>query len=125
MNDKQMEVLFFQLYNAKNEVEIENIISKDIILSNNKNWQPYGGNQNNFGTFENQQNNPIPALVEKITNAIDACLVKKCEEKFIDPKSSEAPQNMYQAVEQFFSIKDCNINDLTNNERRSIAENIS
>lgn len=124
MNDKQMEVLFFQLYNAKNEVEIENIISKDIILSNNKNWQPYGGNQNNFGTFENQQNNPIPALVEKITNAIDACLVKKCEEKFIDPKSSEAPQNMYQAVEQFFSIKDCNINDLTNNERRSIAENI-
>ena len=124
MNDEQMEVLFFQLYNAKNEVEIESIISKDIILSNNKNWQPYGGNQNNFGTFENQQNNPVPALVEKITNSIDACLIKKCEEKCIDPKSSEAPQNMYQAVEQFFGIKDCNINDLTNNERRSIAENI-
>ena len=37
------------------------------------------------GTFENQQNHPVPALVEKITNSIDACLIKKCEEKDIDP----------------------------------------
>ena len=40
------------------------------------NWKPYGNNPGNFGTFENQQNNPIPALVEKITNSKSpgACL---------------------------------------------------
>ena len=124
MNDKQREALFFQLYNAKNEAEVESIISKDAILNDNKNWQPYGGNQNNFGTFENQQNHPVPALVEKITNSIDACLIKKCEEKDIDPKSSEAPQSMYQAVEKLYGIKNCNINDLTNDERRAIAQDI-
>ena len=40
MNDKQREALFFQLYNAKNEAEVESIISKDAIFNDNKNWQP-------------------------------------------------------------------------------------
>ncbi len=119
-----MEALFFQLYNAKNEVAVDKIISQNTILNDNQNWQPYGGSQNNFGTFENQQNHPVPALVEKITNSIDACLIRKCEEQGIDPKSNKAPKSMYQAVEVFYGIKDCNINDLTHNERRAIAENI-
>lgn len=124
MKDEQMEQLFFQLYNAKNEAELEKVISGNKILSDDKNWKPYGGNRNNFGTFENQQNHPIPALVEKITNSIDACLIKKCEEKGINPESNKAPKSMYQAVENFYGIKNGNINNLTNVERRSIAENI-
>ncbi|WP_208608084.1 hypothetical protein, partial [Psychrobacter piechaudii] len=85
---------------------------------------PYGGNKNNFGTFENQQNHPIPALVEKITNSIDACLMKKCYEYDVDPISKDAPKTMYEAVEKFYGIKDCNMNDLTDKERRAIAEDI-
>ena len=41
----------------------------------NRNWKPYGGNKGNFGTFESQQYHPVPALIEKITNSIDATLI--------------------------------------------------
>ena len=124
MNNSQMEQLFFQLLNAQNEIEVEEIISNNDYLKKNDNWKPYGGNRNNFGTFENQQNHPIPALVEKITNSIDACLMKRCHENDVDPVSSDAPNTMYEAVQRFYGIKDCNINDLTDKERREIAEEI-
>ena len=124
MNDKEKRALFFDLYNAENENELEKIIINSSLLSDESNWKPYGGNRNNFGTFENQQNNPIPALVEKITNSIDACLLKKCAEENINPESDYAPKTMYEAVERFYSIKDGNMNDLTDKDRRSIAEDI-
>lgn len=124
MKDIQVKELFFKLFNCKNEAEVEQIILNDDILKNNANWKPYGGNKNNFGTFENQQNHPIPALVEKITNSIDACLMKKCYEYDVDPISKDAPKTMYEAVEKFYGIKDCNMNDLTDKERRAIAEDI-
>lgn len=124
MKEQKIKDLFFALLNANNEHEVEKIIIRNEVLKDNNNWKPYGGNQNNFGTFENQQNHPIPALVEKITNSIDACLMKKCYESNIDPASNDAPSTMYEAVERFYGIKDCNMNDLTDKERRSIAEDI-
>jgi len=124
MSEEQMKQLFFQLFNAQNEKEVEELISSNSYLKDNDNWKPYGGNRNNFGTFENQQNNPIPALVEKITNSIDACLMKKCAENGVNPQSKAAPKTMYQAVENFYDIKDCNLNDLTDKHRRLIAEDI-
>ena len=66
------------------------------------NWQPLGGNDNNYGIVENQQANPVAALIEKITNSIDAVLTKKCLKAGIDPKSKDAPQSMEKAKETFF-----------------------
>jgi hypothetical protein len=40
-----------------------------------------------FGIVRNQQSNPIVALVEKVTNSIDAVLMKRCYEEGIDPSS--------------------------------------
>ena len=59
--------------------------------------------ENTFGVIENQQASPIPALVEKITNSIDAVLMKGCLQHSIDPKSVEkAPKSMAEAVDRFF-----------------------
>ena len=55
-----------------------------------------------FGIVRNQQSNPIAALVEKVTNSIDAVLVRKCFEAGIEPKSSEAPKSMEEAIKKFF-----------------------
>ena len=66
------------------------------------NWKPLGGNENNFGVIENQQASPVAALIEKITNSIDAILLRKCLEAGIDPKSPDAPQNMDEAISTFF-----------------------
>lgn len=119
-----MKKLFWQLYNANSEKEINTIISENKFLSNLENWKPYGNSEGNFGTFEGQQNNPIPALIEKITNSIDATLIKDCKLAGIDPKSKDAPKTMNEAVENFYEVPNGEIGELTNKERRAIAENI-
>ncbi|WP_417351235.1 hypothetical protein [Flavobacterium alkalisoli] len=119
-----MEKLFWMLYNSHNEKEISTIIDTNPIFQNPKNWKPYGNNKGNFGTFESQQNHPVPALIEKITNSIDAILIKECKLKGIDPKSPEAPNSMTRAVELFYNVPDGEIGELTEKQRRELAENI-
>ena len=51
---------------------------------------------------ENQQASPIPALIEKITNGIDAILMRRCLEEGTDPRSEEAPRSIESAVGRFF-----------------------
>ncbi len=119
-----MEKIFWELYNADSESEVEKIIKKHKAFQDTENWKPYGGNKGNFGTFESQQNHPVPALIEKITNSIDATLIKECKLKGLDPKSNEAPKSMSEAVELFYGVKNGEIGELTNSERRELAENI-
>lgn len=119
-----METLFWDLYNSHDENEITKIISENAIFENSENWRPYGDNKGNFGTFESQQNHPVPALIEKITNSIDAILIKECKLKGLDPKSKEAPNSMKKAVELFYDVKDGEIGELDPKSRRELAENI-
>jgi hypothetical protein len=65
-------------------------------------WGPLGANESNFGIIENQQSSPIAALIEKITNSIDAILLRRCLEQGIDPKSTAAPAAMAEAIDRFF-----------------------
>ncbi len=65
-------------------------------------WHPLDGNESNFGIIENQQSSPIAALIEKITNSIDAILMRKCYEAGIDPKAASAPRSMEDAIQTFF-----------------------
>ena len=110
------ERLFWRMFNAESEQILHQILSTDSILKNPGNWFPYGGSdkndRGNFGTFENQQSNPVPALIEKVTNSIDSLLLKKCRLAHIDPKSDKAPQDMGAAVERFFNIKNGDFSDL-------------
>lgn len=79
--------------------------SVDVALSQSRlviSWAPLGANESNFGVIENQQSSPVAALIEKITNSIDAILLRKCLEVAIDPRSAAAPATMGEAVERFF-----------------------
>ncbi len=117
-----MEKLFWELYNSETESEVKKVLKKYPDLFRNENWKPYGGNTGNFGTFESQQNNPIPALIEKITNSIDATLIAQSLLKKIDPKSDKAPKSMQEAVELFYNVRKGEIGELSNIERRELAE---
>ena len=97
-----MRQLFDQLYSAQTELELDKIINTHYDIFKPENWHPLGGSENYFGVIENQQAAPIAALIEKITNSIDAVLMKKCLEAGIDPKSSEAPKSMDEARTTFF-----------------------
>lgn len=94
--------VFNELYFAKTEKHVDIVIANYPDIFNPKNWHPLGRNENNFGVIENQQSTPIAALIEKITNSIDAVLMKKCFEAGINPKSSHAPKSMEEARERFF-----------------------
>ena len=97
-----MRELFNKLYFAQIEEDVDKIIDTHPDIFKPENWLPLGKNENNFGVIENQQSTPIAALIEKITNAIDAVLMKKCLEAGIDPKSNSAPQSMEEAKIEFF-----------------------
>lgn len=73
-------------------------------------WSPLGGNENNFGVIENQQASPIAALIEKVTNSIDAILMRRCLELGITPKGKNAPDSMHAAIETFFPTEHKNWN---------------
>ena len=94
--------LFEELYNAKNEHQVDDVLERYRDLLGAENWYPLGGNESNFGVIENQQSNPVAALVEKLTNSIDAVLTRRCLEEGIDPKSPAAPQSVNAAVDRFF-----------------------
>ena len=94
--------LFFYLYKAPVEADVEKVLARCSLLNSPANWRPYGGNESNFGVVENQQASPIPALIEKITNGIDAILMRRCIEEGIDPRSEEAPRTIEDGVSRFF-----------------------
>lgn len=94
--------LFLNLYNAVTEEELHEIIVNYPEIFDNKNWVPIGHNESNYGIIENQQSNPIAALVEKVTNSMDALLTKKCLEAGISPESDEAPKSMDEAIKKFY-----------------------
>lgn len=98
-----MKELFNKLYFAQTEEAVDKIVNAHPDLFKSENWSPLGGNENNFGVIENQQSTPIAALIEKITNSIDAILMKKCLEADIDPKSDSAPRSMEEAKVKFFA----------------------
>ena len=98
-----MKQLFKELYFAQTEDAVDRVIKNHPDIFKQENWYPLGGNENNFGVIENQQSTPIAALIEKITNSIDAVLMKKCLEAGIDPKSERAPQSMEEAKAKFFA----------------------
>jgi len=102
MNNLETRELFNKLYFAPTENDVEKIVSGNHDVFIQENWHPLGKNYSNFGVIENQQSNPIAALIEKLTNSIDAILTKRCYEENIDPRSAEAPKSMDEALKLFF-----------------------
>jgi len=115
-----IKALFLQLYKSANENDVSKILEK-LIKEKSVGWHPYGDNESFFGVIENQQASAIPALVEKLTNSIDAILMKKCLEAGIDPKTTQAPKSVDEAILSYFpNSSDW---DLSKN-RQHQAENI-
>lgn len=94
--------LFEELFFAPTEIEVQDVVGQHPEIFRNEHWYPLGGDEKFFGVVRGQQSNPIAAIVEKVTNSIDALLMKKCYEWGIDPKSANAPRTMEEALKKFF-----------------------
>jgi hypothetical protein len=113
--------LFEQLYALHTEEQVDVFIAANLTIFKAANWHPLGGHENNYGVIENQQASPIAALIEKITNSIDATLMKKCYEAGVDPKSVAAPRTMEEARERFFpDYKNWDLNGPRKNQAKNL-----
>lgn len=112
--------LFSNLYRCSEEKEVEKLLKRYSLLESPSNWDPYGGTDSNFSVVENQQSGPVPALIEKVTNGIDAILMRRCIENGIDSRSPRAPRSIMEAVKIFFP--DYKNWDIVPNRRRQAGD---
>jgi len=124
MTNENLKNLCLKLVAADTEDEVITILKDAGYWDNPYVWRYYGDQENNFATIGNQQSSPDAALVEKIINSVDAVLMGTCLERGIDPESSEAPQSMEEALEEFYGIKDGILSNIYATERTRLAENI-
>ncbi len=89
-----------KLLAAESEAAVSEIIASDKSFSNLDNWEPLDGRETNFNVTSNQASDGGKALTELMTNMVDAVLVKHAFLKGINPKGENAPQTMYEAVDQ-------------------------
>src|ERR1035437_6479346 len=86
-----------KLIEATTQEEVTDLIKSHPFFKNCK-WVPYGNQENNAGTIKAQSPDPVGALVEKITNGIDALLIRMCWDNKIDPTSLSASQSQNDAI---------------------------
>jgi hypothetical protein len=107
MDEKLSKRIALALLKAGSVDEINSILKDDeacFYFDDPQNWSSYGNRDKNWDTVGNQQTNPVGALVEIVTNGIDAILLRKAAEQgTVDPRSPEAPQSMEEAVKRYFS----------------------
>lgn len=87
---------------AVTEDDVTDILSR-MEKDYNVGYEPYGGTQGNYSSFENQQSTAEKALMEKIVNGFDHMLIKQCKLKNIDPRSGEAPATMEDARNSLYT----------------------
>lgn len=87
------------LLNAGTESEVHQILNGKFFEESN--WEPLGGQDNNYGIVENQAASPLAALTEIIVNSIDAILLKNFNLRYSD-EESERPEfkTMQRAAEK-------------------------
>ena len=101
--------LCLNLAQGDTEKDIINLLKNAGYWDDPNVWEYYGNIENNYGTIGNQSNMAEFALVEKITNSIDAILIGECLKKGIDP---------------FFNIPNGDLFNITSGERTDLAKMI-
>ncbi|MDD4989697.1 MAG: hypothetical protein PHW31_00055 [Candidatus Pacebacteria bacterium] len=106
-NNREM---FFKLFSIASSDEVALSIENDNFFKpENCSWKPYGGRENNAGQVEGQMKNSSNALVEKVTNSIDALLMRKCYEiegAAPDSKDPKLPKSLSEALSKYFGGED-------------------
>ncbi len=99
-----------KLLDATTAEEVDFIVAHSEFFKNVE-WVQIGGKkvaeEVNAGHVEGQMKYPENAFVEKITNSIDAILMKKCHEHGIDPiDKSRAPKSLQEAIAKFIGTEE-------------------
>ncbi|HZP85391.1 MAG TPA: hypothetical protein VFB54_01130, partial [Burkholderiales bacterium] len=131
MNSDSAKDLCTKLLWADNEEDVIALLKAAGFWDNPDCWRYYGDNELNWSQAGGQQGRADFALNEKVINAIDSLLTRKCLEEGIDPQSSAAPQSIRAAVSKFIEKTSPDhtgsgrVEDWSQSFRTKVAENIS
>ncbi|MEH7526704.1 hypothetical protein V7149_26095, partial [Bacillus sp. JJ1503] len=115
--------LFFKFVKADLEVEVTEIIH-NCFMDNSNDWLAFGDNWSNYSVIGNQSSTAEGALAEKLTNAVDALVVKKCIEVGINPKGPNAPKSFKEALQKFWGVEDGDPSKLDKETEREILDSL-
>ena len=102
MNSRQTQELCLSLLKADTEQDVIGLLKAAGFWDSPEVWRYYGDAENNFSVIGNQQSRPDAAIVEKLVNSIDHCLINACLESRINPEGLDAPPSILEAVASFF-----------------------
>lgn len=115
MDDK---ALLLELLNSETEADALSALEQRNLLVEPNRWRALGGMPNNQSIVHAQQSTPAAALVEKITNGLDAILLRKCKSAGLDPRGPSAPETMAAAIKTYFG----DLSEKSSQEIRTVAE---
>ncbi|MYF76890.1 MAG: hypothetical protein F4174_06075, partial [Acidobacteria bacterium] len=107
-----------ELLRAETESQVHECLKGHRLLDKSH-WRPYGGVENNGGSFLNQQASPQGALVEKVVNSVDAVFMAKAQEWGDLP--ANPPPTMFKAAERYFNIPEGRLAEIGPADRRRVA----
>jgi len=130
MNNEGSKNLCLSLMKADTEDEVLRLLQDAGYWDNPAAWRYYGDDESNASIIGAQMSKPEPAIVEKLINSVDACLVNECLRRGINPESSDAPKSIHDAVARFFDegVKSSmagEIKEWSIEKRTEIAKNIT
>ncbi len=114
--------LLVRLTQSRNLGEVHEVINH-LISHYGYLWRPVGNREGNYGSI-NIGSDPGLALIERITNAIDAVLEREASRRGIQPGSPGMPRTPREAVETWFSVPSGRVRNLEIRDRQDLADNV-
>ena len=106
MEDNNAKNILLKILECDTADKLNNLVESEAYFSEGR-WDSYGGLRNNTGIINCQMRDPENSLIEKITNSIDAVLMRKCQEEGVEPRDqSKAPKDMEEAILRYFGGRD-------------------
>jgi hypothetical protein len=114
--------LLVRMAQSNNVDEVHDLVNH-LISQYNFDWKPVGGREGNYGLI-NIGSDPGLALIERVTNAVDAVIEREAVRRDIQPGTANMPRTPREAVETWFGIPSGRVRNLTIEQRQTLADNI-
>lgn len=116
---KAIEAALQQAWRARTLPDVQQLVSDVTDAMPGVTWRPVGDRPNNIGTIR-VASDPALALIERITNAMDALL-----ELGQATHPGHHPVTPRLAAQEWFGVPSSGLGDMTEKERRALGENIA
>jgi hypothetical protein len=131
MDNEHLKNLCLALMRADSENEVITLLEEAGYWDKSYVWRYYGDKENNSGIIRGQQSKADAAIVEKIVNSVDACLMNNYQMEIKDNGKVHSPKSIQEAVARYFDTERGNstfagrIKEWSSQKRTEVARSIT